>query len=332
MIKRVFRLIIIGLLLCSLVYLNNYSSEHYTVMMPGITEDLGRLINVEEGNKDYQGKFLLTAVSSRQANLPMLIYSVVNRHARLIPDTNVIPPDWDRDQYYRYMQNWMSESQAVAKYVALNTMGYNPVLKGDGVEVTKLLDDSPAKNILFEGDIIKKVNGSKVEIAEELVERVQRTPIGNSIDLEVERNGKISNVTVNTYENTSIPGKAAIGVYIVTHNYKPHFPLDIIINTGEIVGPSAGLMFTLEIINQLTPEDITKGNIIAGTGTIGLDGSVGEIGGVDLKVISSKRDGASIFFSPIGNYEEAKNMGDEMKIRVIPVGTLKEALDFLATL
>jgi PDZ domain-containing protein len=107
--------------------------------------------------------------------------------------------------------------------------------------------------------------------------------------------------------------------------------------TQNIGGPSAGLMFTLEIINQLTPTDLTGGHIIAGTGTVDEEGNVGQIGGIQYKVIGAYKQGAKIFLAPAdikpgdNNYalalQQVKRL--QMDMQVVPVKTVKEAYEYL---
>ncbi|MNI13488.1 Lon protease [compost metagenome] len=118
----------------------------------------------------------------------------------------------------------------------------------------------------------------------------------------------------------------------------------ITIQAGDIGGPSAGLMFSLEIYNQLVPGDITKGYRIAGTGTIDNEGIVGPIGGIQHKVIAAEKAGAEIFFAPkdmiredgmpINNYSDAAARAKKIKtpMKVIEVGTMDDALKYLAAL
>ncbi|HEY0827908.1 MAG TPA: S16 family serine protease, partial [Bacilli bacterium] len=115
---------------------------------------------------------------------------------------------------------------------------------------------------------------------------------------------------------------------------------------GEIGGPSAGLMFALEIYNQLVDQDITKGYRIAGTGTIDTKGQVGVIGGIKYKVVAADKAGADIFFAPkdfipedkmylpIKNTTEAMNQAKKMntKMIVVSVDTLEDALRYLEAL
>ncbi|WP_010301791.1 S16 family serine protease [Kurthia senegalensis] len=126
---------------------------------------------------------------------------------------------------------------------------------------------------------------------------------------------------------------------------------DVMIHSEDIGGPSAGLMFTLEIIDQLTTGDLTKGYNIAGTGEMNEDGTVGRIGGIDKKVVAAHDAGVDIFFAPDddvseyqklapkahiqSNYDEAKASAKENNItnmKIVPVKNVEDALDYLEAL
>jgi PDZ domain-containing protein len=106
--------------------------------------------------------------------------------------------------------------------------------------------------------------------------------------------------------------------------------IDVDFETGRIAGPSAGLMLSLALYDQLTPKDLTSGRQIAGTGTLGCDGDVGPIGGIRQKVAAARAEGAEIFLTPEGNVEEARSIGDG--IEIVPVATFAEALGYLSGL
>lgn len=328
--KRHLRTIII--IAIALLVVNYYLSYNYTIIAPGITVDLKNIITVENGSKDEKGSFFLTSVSSSTLNIPLLIVAAVNPYINVEKKEQVIPPGWDMQQYMDYMKRWMEESQKIAEVVALKKAGYNPDIQGDGAQVVEIMPESPAKNQILPGDIIKKVDGEKVDLADEMVKKVTAHKIGEKVTLEIERKGKLLDISVPTMESSSEKGKAVIGVYITTLNWKPILPINIRINTGEIGGPSAGSMFALEILNQLTPEDLTKGHKIAGTGTISLDGEIGEIGGVQQKVVAAHRDGAEIFFAPEKNAKDAEKAAEKLGIKVVSVKKLDDILEYLAKL
>ena len=309
--------------------LNYYLNQTYTIIAPGITVDLKNIITVEQGSKQKEGSFFLTTVSSRTLNLPLLIYAAIDPNVNIERKEQMIPPGWDMKQYMKYMKKWMEESQKTAEVVALKKAGYNPQILGDGAQVVEIMPESPAKGNLLLGDIIKKVDKEKVNLAEEVVKKVSNRNVGEKVELEVERENRTITVFIPTMESKTEKGKPVVGIYITTLNWKPMLPLKVDIDTGEIGGPSAGSMFTMEILNQLTPEDLTRGRKIAGTGTISLDEQIGEIGGIKQKVVAAYRDGAEIFIVPEKNAEDAMKAAEGLNITVVPVSKLDDILNYL---
>lgn len=327
--KHLRNIIILALVLLGVNY---YLSKNYTVIAPGITVDLKNIVTVENGSKNEKGSFFLTTVSSRTLNLPLLALAAVDPYINVEKKEQMIPPGWDIMKYMNYMKRWMEESQKIAEVVALRKAGFRPEIRGDGAQIIEIMPNSPALNKLFPGDVIKKVDNKRVNIADEMVKTVTEHKIGETVKLQIERKGKIINLEVPTMESTTEKGKAVIGVYITTLNWKPILPIKIQINTGEIGGPSAGSMFTLEILNQLSSHDLTKGHKIAGTGTISLNEDIGEIGGVEQKVMAAYRDGAEIFFAPEKNAKDAMKAAKGLGIKVVPVKKLDDILNYLSSL
>jgi PDZ domain-containing protein len=122
-----------------------------------------------------------------------------------------------------------------------------------------------------------------------------------------------------------------VGVMLSDADVQVVFPVDVTIDSQNIGGPSAGMMFTLEIIDELTPEDLTHGRRIAGTGTINVDGVVGPIGGIRQKVFGAIDAGAEIILVPADNYDEALTAAGD-KITVVKVATIEDAIAYLNSL
>ena len=172
--------------------------------------------------------------------------------------------------------------------------------------------------------------------------------LGDEVLLSVERDDKLRDVTITLKEIPGGEGRAGLGVQFEEDREIITDP-EVEFQTSNIGGPSAGLMFTLEIMNQLLDEDMTKGYSIAGTGEMLEDGTVGRIGGADFKVIAAARKDIEIFFAPaddlpeevkeknpgiLTNYEEAVKMAEKIgtKMKIVPVKTIDDALDYLAGL
>ena len=317
-------------LLLVLIAAVNFIQVNYLITAPGVAMPLNDVITVEDGAKNSHGSFFLTAVSSKKASLFNYLYIklVKPRGIELSPEKESIPENMDMEEYVKIMEDMMTESQSFAKYVGLKEMGYKTTITGHGAEIAEIMKDSKAQGILKEGDVIVKIDGEKVELASEAVTLIQKHKIGETVSLVVQREkDQLLNLKVKTIKLKDNPKKASIGIYIMTYKREYDFPKTIDISTENIIGPSAGTMFTLEIIDQLDPVDLTKGYKIAGTGTIDMDGNVGPIDGVQQKVIAAERQGAEYFLSPAENYKDAAKAA--RTVRVVKMSTVAEALKFL---
>jgi PDZ domain-containing protein len=304
-----------------------FAPTGYLLVRPGSAENLNRFITADVGNKEHEGSFFLVTVTQQNASPALLLYGLLNPIVDLQQRRRVIPPDMDPEEYRELMRTWMEESQNLAKVIALRRIGYDVPIESDGVQVVSIGKESPAQGLLSPEDVIVAVDGEAVYLAEELVSRVQLRSVGEPVNLTVKREEETLNISIPTTTHTEEPDKAAIRVTIRTLNWQPQFPVEIDIHVGEITGPSAGLMFVLEILNQLDPRDLTAGQQIAGTGTIDINENVGSIGGVRQKVRAAENAGAQYFFVPADNFDDA--MEAARHIEVILVETLDEALGFL---
>jgi PDZ domain-containing protein len=159
------------------------------------------------------------------------------------------------------------------------------------------------------------------------MDAIRSTEPGDELALTIERDSEERSVTVDTVENPNEPGVAFLGVAMEEADYDFDTDIEVRFKTGEIAGPSAGLMFTLALYDQLTPDDLTGGRKIAGTGTIGCDGVVGPIGGIEQKIAGAEQAGAEVFLVPDGNVEAARGIADE--IEIVAITDFDEALEYL---
>ena len=194
----------------------------------------------------------------------------------------------------------------------------------DGAEVIQVDPDYPADGELEVGDVIVEARGLEVKSPEDLQRAMEDVKPGQKVDIVVERKGKRVPLTVGTAKspNPKTPDKAIFGI-VVEQAAEFTFPIDVKFDSGAIGGPSAGLAFSLDIVDELG-EDIDKGRKIAVTGTIDLAGRVGVIGGIKQKTIGARQSGATLFLVPDENAAEARKYADDMKI--VPVTTFDEAL------
>lgn len=288
------------------------------------------MVTVEGADRDDRGKFFLVFVAQQRAGLWSLIYGYLHPYIEVQRLSSVLPPGMQEQDYRRLLEQWMQESKNTAQVIALRRAGYDVEIISEGVVVAGFLEQSPSQGILRKGDLITAIDGERTLLAGEVISHVQQRRVGEPVALTVRRGSETIDLDVITAPHPDDPKLPALGVYISTLDWEPVLPIGIELKTGEIAGPSAGLMFVLEILNQLLPGDLTGGELIAGTGTIDISENVGPIGGVFQKVIAAERAGAQYFFVPVENYEEAKKAVHH--ITLVPVRTLQEALDYLDSL
>jgi len=176
------------------------------------------------------------------------------------------------------------------------------------------------------GDVITSVDGQPVTLAEQLGPIVRTRPPGQPVMFTVDRGGKSIPVTVvsRAAAQGACQGRAQVGISTSTRSEKFDFPVNVAIDTGRVSGPSAGLAFTLTILDELTPGDLTGGKKVAVTGTIQADGGVGPIGGAQQKAVTARRAGAKLFLVPTEEVKEARSRAGGMK--VAGIRTLDDAL------
>lgn len=219
----------------------------------------------------------------------------------------------------------MDMSQENAKVAALRYLGYK---LEPGVEVADISDTSTAKGKLKVGDVIVGVDSTKVANADQLLAFTKQHKVGDSITLHADRDGQTFDVPVTLQPPRAGGSSPSIGISVADSFAKP-FEIDIQLN--NVGGPSAGLAFTLGIIDKLTDGNLTGGLTIASTGTIDADGKVGEIGGVQQKEAAVKANGAVAFLVPAGNCAEA--LKEKPKgLKLVKVSTLTDAVDAVKTL
>jgi PDZ domain-containing protein len=239
----------------------------------------------------------------------------------VVPRELIYPPDQSQKDVDAANTAAFQESQTSAETAALRYLGY-PVQ----VRVSQLSSGFDAAKVLAVGDLIQAVDGTPVTSAQKLTELVRAKPAGTARQVTFTRNGASQTAAVTTKKDDD--GNPRLGVSV--EEKQPH-PFQLKIQLDKIGGPSAGLMFTLGIIDTLKAEDLTGGLIIAGTGTIDEEGNVGPIGGIPQKLIAAKSAKAKVFFTPADNCAEAV-ANAQPNLPLIKVATLNDALNALSSL
>ncbi|RXI98121.1 PDZ domain-containing protein [Anaerobacillus alkaliphilus] len=331
------------IILIVFVLLINFYQLPYYFTKPGDAQILHPIINVE-GGYDEKGTFMLTTVRMGQANIINYLWAKWSDQRELIHEEFVRRSGETDEEYHHRQLMMMSSSQDLATIVAYSKAGKEAYYTNFGVIVTGTIDEMPASTLLELGDLIVAVDQNKVTTVDELLAQIGDKPKDAGVLLSIIRNGEAKDVelTVTSFPEELDPTKERVGIGITSPVTKRELTVNpkITIDTKKIGGPSAGLMFSLEIYNQLVSEDITKGYHIAGTGSINEAGEVGRIGGVKQKVIAAERAGAHYFLapnefdSPSSNYVDAVEAAKSInaKIKVIPIDTFEQALEFLESL
>ena len=230
----------------------------------------------------------------------------------------------------------MRTASQVAQYVALHKLGYTDARIDPGaVVVSELVADAPAATVLKVGDTITTIGGTPVGTVDDLRTALTDMQPGDVVDVGLDRPGSgPMTVQVTLMANPDDAGRAILGI-VPFDTASVHLPFEVNIDTGEIGGPSAGLAFTLTLIDELSPGDLTGGANVAVTGEIALDGTVGAIGGLAQKVSAVRQAGVHTFLVPTAQGPEqiarAREIGGDA-VEIVPVATLDEALVALRTL
>ncbi|AZS37192.1 Lon protease 2 [Microbacterium lemovicicum] len=240
----------------------------------------------------------------------------------VVPLDSIFPAGETTDERNQESATMMVDSQKEATAAALTELGYDV---GTKVTVVGLTDDSAAQGILQQGDVVETADGQPVTDAAALREVVTAGEDA-PIQLGIERDGATQNVTVTPRE-VEEQGQNVwrVGVSLMA-DYD--FPIDVSIQLNNVGGPSAGMMFALGIIDTLTPDDLTGGQRIAGTGTITADGTVGPIGGIRQKLYGAEDAGATWFLAPAENCDEVVGHVPD-GLRVFSVSKLEDSLTVL---
>lgn len=304
----------------------------YVVWSPGPVPEIVSLITVD-GAKTYpvKGNLFMLTVSQQDVNPYELLAAWADPTVDVLDRAAVRPVNQSPEEYQRVALNDMIESKDTAVYVALTHLGYDVTYKGDGVQVATVLEDTPAASVLQIGDVITAIDGETVHLATDAVALIQAHDIGDTITLTIQRGTETIDAPVTLVPNTQDKTRPMVGFGAATYNLQYEFPVDVEIDSTNIGGPSAGMMYTLAVIDVLTPDDITKGHRVAGTGTINSDGTVGAIGGVRQKVEGAAAAGAEYILVPKDNYDDALTAG-VTGVQIVSVSTIDDALSFLASL
>ena len=299
----------------------------YYELSPGPTAPVSQLITVPAANRhNVKGTLLLVTVY--QTSLTTASYL----RAKLSGDNEVFPAqailgNLPASELLKLDQAEMEQSQEAAEVAALRRLGYTVPEHGTGVLVAAVLPKTPAAGTLNEGDTVTSLDGQPTLTDSALVSALAQHHPGDVVTLKVEDSkDKPRTVTVTLAKRPDNASEGFLGIETITRDEHFSLPVKVSINAGDIGGPSAGLSFTLGIIDMLTSGKLVGNHVFAATGTIDPDGNVGDVGGVAEKTVAVTRAGATLFLVPPQELATARAHAGP-HLQVVAVSTLQQALD-----
>ena len=339
--------IFIGVILAGFLVL--YPMDMY-VMKPGHAYNVSEYVTVQNGDKDEKGSFSLMTVSMSKATPLTYVYAKFKDYYELLSMNQVRQEEEDDEEYNVRQLKLMTDSQFNALYVAFSRAGLDYQVTFKGVYVLNIITGGAADGLLKAGDEIMEIEGERIESQQMLSERIQKLQEEGQkeIELVINRDDELLTKKIALKEIPGSEGRIGLGI-VFTESKSIKTDPKVNIQTESIGGPSAGLMFTLEVMNQLLDENLTKGYMVAGTGEMLEDGTVGRIGGIEKKVVAADKAGMEIFFAPddevteeirneypdyVSNYEAAEKTAKEIgtTMKIVPVKTIDDALEYLEQL
>jgi PDZ domain-containing protein len=339
-------LVVIVMLFVGVVLIQNFRTIDFYAVAPGDASSAQQRVEIGPGIDHYSSKGQVLFVTVREPQLTALARWVADQEddveivekQRLLGDQT---PEENRQENLKLM----AYSKDFASFVALKRLGYAVKVSDGGVSIASLCLEStdgktcskeaPSAAVLKDGDIIIAIDGTPINITSDIAPVLAGKKDGDSVSVTVRRGA--DTVTVDA-PLTSDSGRVILGIIPdpnppVTTKFE--LPLDVHIDSGEVGGPSAGLAFTLALLDELTPGDLTGGAKVAATGTISLDGRVGAIGGLPQKAVAVRDAGAKVFMVPdtqsADEIADAKRLTDN-ELQIVTVSSLDDALKELALL
>lgn len=266
----------------------------YYIEMPGGAYDIRSVLQINNKKDKEKGSYNFVAVSLSRATFAQILYAWVTPFTEISSVENTTG-GYSAADYMRINQYYMETSQNGAIYQALKLAGKPVSLDYLGVYVLDVNKDSTFRGVLNIADTVTGVNKKEFKSSADLIKYVSSLKRGEQVTVQYTTGNEKRSKSGKVIKLKN--GKNGIGIGLTDHT-KVHTDEKIEFSTEGVGGPSAGLMFTLDIYDQLNQENLRKGRRIAGTGTIDQDGKVGDIGGAGLKVVAAAKEGAEIFFVP----------------------------------
>jgi len=336
---------VVGLLVAGVIALNSVTVGYYAIY-PGEAIPVDGVRGTVTVNTLHAGSgnlFLTTVTFRSRVTVWDQLFNFAHPDVQLIAQRD-LTGGVSASQYLAQNAQAMNDSELAAKVAALRRLGYVVPERGDGALVLQVGPGSAADGRLKEGDVITRIDGRAVAVAGDATAAVRAHKPGDTISLDVQRpglNGSRPGPVHIAVQPTACgsrcpgdPNRALIGIDLATDQQRFDLPTQVGLNieASNIGGPSAGLAFTLGIIDALTTHAITGGHRIAVTGTIDPDGTVGPVGGVRQKTVAVEQQRCEYFLVPTDEFAAATARAKGSHVKVVSVANLDQALAFLRSI
>ena len=300
--------------------------------LPYVIYTPGGIVNLEErivvdGEEDVTaGSLNMSYVSLVKGTIPMLLLSFVVPNWDILPSEEITREDESVDELLELEKLYMKSSIDNATILAFREAGKELNITREVNNIIYIADEAETDLEMY--DELLSVDGKNLATIDELRAYVNTLNEGDTVSILVNRDGKEKECSAKIY-NTSDGLKVGIS-FLTTYEYETTPEIEVTTKNSES-GSSGGLMLSLAIYNAIADEDITKGRTIVGTGTIDINGNVGEIDGVKYKLLGANKNNAEIFLCPMENYEEALEVKEEydLDVEIHGVAIFSEALEYL---
>jgi len=290
---------------------------------PGPARAVQPLIRFDDRQRyESQGNFVMTSVRFTQLTGMGVLLAWLDPDRAVVARDVLYPDGEDVQQEHERAISQMDTSKLDAAAVVMRELEGYPREHGDGVLVENVVPGCAADGELFPGDRIRSIDGSEVDTYADARRTIRSAPSGNTLTFELSVDGSPETARL-VREPCGGSERPLVGVSMINS-----FPFDVSISSGDIGGPSAGLMWALGLYDLLTPGDLTGGRTIAGTGQIAVDGTVIPIAGIQEKISAAADAGATVFLVPEDNLRAARAGGDH-GLELVPVSTFDDALAYL---
>jgi PDZ domain-containing protein len=301
----------------------------YDLLMVDRAHPVAPLVHVAGGHEPRNGGGIYYVdVLIRQASELEDLFGGLHSGSSLIKESVVNGPGVSNAQEQQEGVYEMETSQEIAAAVALHALGKKVTISNNGALVEEVEPGMPAYRRLGPADVIVGIDGKKISTPKDVSDAMSGKPVGTKFTFSFLRGKQKRSVLLTTVPAKPGSKRGVVGIY-VGPNQEIHLPIKVSIDAHDVGGPSAGLAFALEVLQQLG-RNVDHGHKIAATGEIYLNGQVGAIGGIKQKTIGAREAGVEAFLVPTANAATARKYADGL--RIIPVKNFQQALQALATL